>query len=278
VIASGPTAADDSTFADALAVLAAYGIDAPDAVRERLERGRDGELPETLRADDPRFERVRNVVLASGYTAADAARTAAADRGYDTVLLSSRVRGEAREAAKTHAAVAEEIVATGEPVSPPAVVVSGGETTVTVRGDGAGGPNLEFALSAAAEFAEGSLAAGGATVGRGAADGSSAGGPDRDREREREPGPAVALASVDTDGLDGSTDAAGALVARNTVDDPAAARDALARNDALPFLRSRGALVETGSTGTNVNDLRVVVVVDDGTGAGRDDGSGGGSG
>jgi hydroxypyruvate reductase len=259
VVASGPTAPDDSTYADALAVLTEYGVDAPTAVRGRLERGCDGEFRETLRADDPRFERVRNVVLASGYTAADAARTVATDRGYDTLLLSSRVRGEAREAAKTHAAVAEEIAATGDPVTAPAVVVSSGETTVSVRGDGTGGPNLEFALSAAVEFAEGPLAGRGSPV----ADGSAAG----DSESEPGPEPAVALASVDTDGRDGSTDAAGALVAGDTVDDPATARDALARNDALPYLRSRDALVVTGPTGTNVNDLRVLVVGDDDAGA-----------
>ncbi|MFC4356481.1 glycerate kinase [Halobium salinum] len=234
VIASGPTAPDDSTFADALAVLAGYGIDAPAAVRHRLERGRDGDLDETPRADDSVFERVQNVVLASGFTAVDAAREVAVERGYDALVLSSRVRGEAREAAKTHAAVAEEVVATGNPVEAPAVVLSGGEATVTVRGDGEGGPNQEFALSAGVEFAEGSLA--------------------------RAAGWEVALASVDTDGRDGASDVAGALVGLDTVDDVAGARDALARNDALPYLGSRGALLETGPTGTNVNDLRVLVV------------------
>ena len=226
-IASGPTAPDGTTFADALAVLDEHGIDAPASVRERLERGARGELAETPKAGDPAFEKAANHVLADGFTALAAAREAAEERGYGTLLLSSRVRGEAREAAKTHAAVAEEMRATGNPLDSPAVVLSGGEATVTVRGDGEGGPNQEFALSAAVELA--------GTEG-------------------------VALACVDTDGIDGATDAAGALVDGDTVDDPAGARAALADNDAYPFLDARDALLTTGATGTNVNDLRVLVV------------------
>lgn len=243
VIASGPTAPDDSTFADALDVLDRYGVDAPAAVRDRLERGATGDLEETPTAGDPAFDRVDNHVLADGFTALDAARAVAAERGYGTCILSSRVRGEAREAAKTHAAVVEEALATGNPLDPPAVVLSGGECTVTVRGGGTGGPNQEFALSAALELA-GGAAATAAT----------------DAER-------VAVAAVDTDGKDGSTEVAGALVDPGTVGaDPervAAARDALASNDALPFLDGRSALVRTGPTGTNVNDLRVLVVEDE---------------
>ncbi|WP_101297383.1 glycerate kinase type-2 family protein [Halegenticoccus soli] len=231
-IASGPTAPDDSTYADALDVLDRRGIDAPDAVRERLSRGAAGELDETPRAGDPAFDRVRNHVLADGFTALAAARRVARERGYGTCVLSSRVRGEAREAAKTHAAVGEEALATGNPVSAPAVVLAGGETTVTVRGDGEGGPNQEFALSAALELA------------------ASLRGADGD----------AALASVDTDGRDGSTDAAGALVDVDTVADAGEARGALADNDAYAYLADRGALIRTGPTGTNVNDLRVLVV------------------
>jgi hydroxypyruvate reductase len=232
VIASGPTAPDDSTYADALDVLDRYAIAAPEPVRNRLERGARGDLDETPRRADAIFERVENRILADGFTALAAARDVAADRGYATCVLSSRVRGEAREAAKVHVAVAEEMAATGNPVEPRAVVLSGGETTVTVRGDGRGGPNLEFALSGAIELSDGV------------------------------PSPArgVALASVDTDGRDGSTDAAGALVDAKTVDDPAEARAALAENDAQPYLAERAATVATGPTGTNVNDLRVLVI------------------
>ncbi|WP_224336072.1 glycerate kinase type-2 family protein [Haloprofundus halobius] len=233
VIASGPTAPDETTYADALDVLERYDIDAPEAVRTRLERGAAAELDETPRPDDPVFDRVRNVVLAGNFTSLDAARNEAEARGYDACILSSRVRGESREAAKTHVAVAEEANFTGNPVSPPAVVLSGGETTVTVRGDGTGGPNQEFALSAAIEFATAWRAS-----------------------RE------VVLGSVDTDGRDGGTDVAGAVVDAGTVDDVAAARDALADNDAFTYLDARDAIVETGPTGTNVNDLRVLVVGD----------------
>jgi hydroxypyruvate reductase len=224
VVASGPLAPDPTTYAEALDVLDRYGIDAP-AVRDHLAAGAAGEHEETPKSGDPAFDRVTTHVVASGRTAVDAAAALARERGYTPLVLSTRIRGEAREAARTQVAVAEEALASGDPVTPPAVVLSGGETTVTVTGDGDGGPNLEFALAAALEL----------------------------------PDDAV-LASVDTDGFDGSTDVAGALVDATTVDDATAARDALGRNDALGYLRDRDATVETGSTGTNVNDLRVLVV------------------
>ncbi|WP_232687453.1 glycerate kinase type-2 family protein [Halobacterium zhouii] len=247
VIASGPTAPDDSTFESALSVLDAYDADAPERVRDRLRRGADGDVSETPGVGDETFDRVTNHVLANARTALDAARDAAAERGYDAMVLSASVRGEACEAAKTHVAVAEEIVTSADPVEPPAVVLSGGETTVTLSGDGgvgsdatdgsadertesAGGPNQEFATSAAAEL-------------------DAAG---------------VVLASVDTDGIDGATDAAGAVVDADTVPDGGAdaVRTALANNDVARYLDERGALVRTGTTGTNVNDLRVLVVAE----------------
>ena len=164
-------------------------------------------------------------------------------------MLSSRTRGEAREAAKTHAAVAEECRAAGEPVEPPAVLLSAGEVTVTLGDDpGNGGPNQEFALSAAIEL-------------------DAAGGD----------GEGVAVASVDTDGIDGATDAAGALVDDRLVGDGAdgadgggsdgspdreAAATALDAHDAYPILDGAGALLRTGPTGTNVNDLRAIAVAE----------------
>ncbi|MFC7078795.1 glycerate kinase type-2 family protein [Halorussus caseinilyticus] len=273
-IASGPLSPDETTYRDALGVLDRYGIDAPAAVRERLERGRRGEVPETPKPGHPAFERVSVHVLADGMTALRAAAEVADDAGYAPLVLSSRVRGEAREAAATHAAVAEEIRATGNPVEPPAVVLSGGETTVTVRGDGEGGPNLEFALSWALEL-----------------DAGDAAGADAEASAP------VVLASVDTDGRDGGTDVAGALVDAATVGrasgesgnegepgeptdrgresadaaasadgrlSPTAARDALADNDALCPLADANCAIRTGPTGTNVNDLRVMVVADGG--------------
>ena len=227
VIASGPTAPDETDYDDALDVLDRFDLDVPKSVRTRLARGSAGDIPETPKPGDPVFERVANHVLADTFTALDAARDVAEDRGYDPLVLSSRVRGEAREAAKTHVAVAEEVLATGNPVDTPAVILSGGECTVTVRGDGEGGPNLEFCLAAGPEL------------------------PDH-----------AVLASIDSDGLDGGTDVAGAIVDSSSVG-VREAYAALASNDALPVLRDADALVDTGPTGTNVNDIRVVVVAPD---------------
>ncbi|WP_135806583.1 glycerate kinase type-2 family protein [Halorussus marinus] len=231
VVASGPVVADDSTYEDALGVLDRYDLDAPASVRDRLTAGARGEVAETPSVGDPVFERVSVHLLASARTALDAAAETAREAGYEPLILSSRVRGEAREAAKTHVAVAEESLLTGDPVAPPAVVLSGGETTVTVTGDGEGGPNLEFALSAAASI-----------------DASG-----------------VAIASLDTDGRDGGTDAAGGIVDAETVGDRLSAddaRDALADNDALAALDAADCAVRTGPTGTNVNDLRVLAIAD----------------
>ena len=225
-IASGPTAPDGTTYADALAVLDRYDVSVPAAVRDRLERGARGDLPETLGPDDAVFDRVHNYVLADGLTAVEAAANEAASLGYTPVVLSSRIRGEASEAAKTHSAIAEECRASGQPMEPPVALVSGGETTVTAPGDGVGGPNQEFALAVAVEL---------------------------DDSR-------TVFASVDTDGIDGATDTAGALVDHETVTDPGAAHRALDDHDSGPLLDECGALLSTGPTGTNVNDLRVHLV------------------
>lgn len=243
-VASGPTVPDPTTHADALAVLDRYGVDAPPAVRDRLERGARGDAPETPGPGDPAFDRASTHVLAGGRTALDAAARTARERGYRSCLLSSRIRGEAREAARSHAAVAEEAAATGDPVAPPAVVLAGGECTVTLGSDpdpdaGTGGPNAEFALSAALDLAGAAL------------------------------GDRVALAAVDTDGRDGASEAAGGLVDGTTLVDASArerARSALAGHDAAGALAALGATLRTGPTGTNVNDLRVAVIEADGDG------------
>ena len=239
VIASGPLSPDPTTYADALAVLDRYGIDAPGAATDRLDRGAAGAVAESPKPGDPAFDGVAVSVVANARTALDAAREVAAARGYEPLVLSSRVRGEAREAAKTHAAVAEQCGAVGEPVEPPAVVLAAGEVTVTLGDDpGRGGPNEEFALSAAVELADAGAA-----------------------------GDGVVVASVDTDGIDGATDAAGALIDDRLVGDGperALSRDAAAAaldaHDAHPALDEAGALLRTGPTGTNVNDLRVSVI------------------
>lgn len=227
VIGSGPTVPDTSTFADAARVLNEYDVAVPDAVRERFERGVAGDVAETPKADDSAFERVSYHVLANAWTAIDAARREARERGYTPLVVSSRVEGEAREAGRLHAAVAREAATTGNPVEPPAVVLSGGECTVTHSEgteSGVGGPNLECALAAAPRLPAG-----------------------------------AAFACVDTDGIDGSSDAAGALVDADTADE-AATRAVLREHDSGGFLADRNALVRTGKTGTNVNDLRVLVV------------------
>jgi len=225
VIASGPTAPDHSTFTDAIEILDRYAVDAPESIRRRLEDGRAGFVKETPGSDNPVFDRVTNHVLADSFTALEAASKAATELGYTPCILASGVTGEARESAKTHVAIAEESLVSGHPVEPPVVLLSGGETTVTVRGSGTGGPNQEFALSAALSGSK-----------------------------------PITVASVDTDGEDGSTDAAGGIVDDSTIDDPTKARAALDDNDAYPFLEQRSGLVMTGSTGTNVNDLRVFVI------------------
>jgi len=226
VIASGPTVPDSSTYEDAIGVLDDYAVDAPEAVRNHLRRGASGDLAETPKPGDPAFDTTSEHVLANGRVALDAASKIARERGYQPLLLSAELVGEAREVGGVHAAIAREVRETGNPVEPPAVVLSGGELTVTVRGDGEGGPNQECALAAAAS-----------------------GLPDD-----------CAFACVDTDGIDGASEFAGAVVDAETVTDSDAAQEALRENDAGGFFAGRNALLQTGTTGTNVNDLRVLVV------------------
>jgi len=222
-VASGPTAPDPTTFADALAVLERHDVAVPESVRSRLAAGAAGDHPETPAGG---VAGASNVVVANGLTALTAAADRARAAGYEPLVLSSRVRGEAREAAKSAVAVAEEVAASGHPVDPPAALLSGGEVTVASPGDAPGGPNQEFGLSGALELR----------------------------------GDGTVLAAIDTDGVDGNSDAAGALVDGGTVQDPARAREALAAHASGPYLAARDAAVRTGPTGTNVNDLRVLVV------------------
>ena len=225
VIGSGPLVADGTTYGDARAVIDDNDITVPAAVRERLTAGTNGGHEETPDTGDPVFERVTTHIIGSNMSAIAAARATAVERGYNALVLSTRLRGRARDAALAHVAVAEEIAATGNPVEPPAVVLSGGETTVRVTGGGTGGPNHEFALAAAMDLP-----------------------------------PEAVLAAVDTDGIDGATDAAGALVDSTVVTDRGAARQALDENNSHPYLADCDAVIRTGPTGTNVNDLRVLVV------------------
>ena len=232
-IASGPTVPDTSSFADCLRVVERYELKEkiPPRVRAFLEAGARGEVEETPKAGDPIFQNVRNVIVGNNRMALEAARLKAEGLGYNTLLLSNRMEGEAKVVAAAHAAIAKEIITTGNPVGQPACVLSGGETTVTVLGKGLGGRNQEFALAAAA-----------------AIDGAEG----------------VVILSGGTDGTDGPTDAAGGIVDGTTLqrgrDQGLDAADFLRRNDSNAFLSAVGDLLVTGPTLTNVMDLRLVLI------------------
>jgi glycerate 2-kinase len=228
VIGSGPTAPDSSTFAGAIQILERYGIfdRAPAAVRDRLERGARGELEETPKPGDPLFRRVRNTVVGSNRLALDAAAREARRRGFRTLVLSSEIQGETRDIARMHAAIAREMVSSGQPLKPPACVVSGGETTVTLKGGGKGGRNQEFVLAAALDIA-------------GLRD--------------------IVIFSAGTDGTDGPTDAAGAIADGYTLERGPDARRFLDGNDSYHYFEPLGDLVMTGPTNTNVADVRLIL-------------------
>jgi len=233
VIASGPFVPDSSTFEDAWKILEKYGLkEVSPAIRAYLEEGVEGRVPETPKEGDPAFERVHNLIIGSNILALQAAEEKAGTLGYNTLILSSMIEGETREVARVHTGIAREMMKTGRPIPCPGCVISGGETTVTVRGKGLGGRNQEFCLAAALELK---------------------GLPSR-----------VAVLSGGTDGDDGPTRAAGAIVDPLTVrrgeEAGMAASDFLADNDAYHFFEKTGDLLITGPTGTNVMDVRLVLV------------------
>lgn len=231
-IASGPFAPDPSTYGQALGVLARYGLSqqAPGAIVSHLQRGAAGALPETPKTGEAVFRRVHHHLVATNRLALEAAAAEAEHLGFHTLVLSSVIQGEARELARVWAALLKEEAATGAPLPRPACLLAGGETTVTLRGKGKGGRNTELALAAAIELA----------------------GLKR-----------VALLSGATDGTDGPTDAAGAVVDGATCEraerlglDP---RGSLAENDSYTFFERLGELLVTGPTLTNVMDLQVML-------------------
>ncbi|MBT8395614.1 MAG: glycerate kinase [Gemmatimonadetes bacterium] len=232
-IASGPTVPDRSTFYDSLRILSRYNLSEaiPQAALRHLEAGARGEIPETPKAMDPAFEKAQNVVVGSNAMAVRAAREKARELGYNPLILSSYVEGETREVARVHAAIAKEVLGSGNPVPPPACIISGGETTVTMQGGGKGGRNQEFALASALEIE----------------------GLNR-----------VLIMSVGTDGTDGLTDAAGAFALGDTVERGQSkgldAESHLAVNDSYNFFEPLDDLIITGPTLTNVMDLRLVLV------------------
>jgi len=237
-IASGITAPDPTRYEDALALLARYRVldQIPASVRRALEEGQAGRRPETPKAGDPHFQRTHNLILGSNHQAVLAARTRARELGYATLALTSRLEGEAREAGRFLMAIAEDMRDRRLPLEAPACLLCGGETTVTLRGDGKGGRNQEMALAALARV---------------------------EQEPERMAG--ITFLSAGTDGNDGPTDAAGAfasseLLARAASRGLSAARF-LERNDSYAYFREIDGLLVTGPTNTNVCDIQIVLVV-----------------
>jgi glycerate 2-kinase len=233
VIGSGPTVPDLSTFEEAWEILKKYDLPnkiAP-SIQEHLRLGREGRVKETPKPGDVVFEKVYNSLIGTNILALRSAEEEATSLGFNTLILSSSIVGETREAARFHTAIAKEVISSGNPIPKPACILSGGETTVTIRGNGLGGRNQEFALAGALEISE----------------------------IEK-----IVLLSGGTDGTDGPTDASGAVADHTTVRraksmglDPKAH---LQNNDAYPFFQKLGDLLMTGPTHTNVMDVRILLV------------------
>ncbi len=227
VIASGPTVADPTSVADALAILEKYRIDGPSAVLDHLRRGAD----ETPKPGDRRLARSEVRLIATPQQSLEAAAAVAHAAGFAPLILSDSIEGEARDVAMVHAAIARHCANHAQPIAPPCAILSGGETTVTVRGKGRGGRNAEFLLALAVAF-----------------DGEAG----------------IDALAADTDGIDGTEDNAGAVIGPDTLRRAAkcglSAKKLLADNDGYSFFSALGDLVVTGPTLTNVNDFRAILV------------------
>ena len=226
-IASGPTVADPTTSADALGIVRRYGIELPPAVRELLESGRG----ESVKPGDPRLARATARTIATPQMALEAAAKVGREAGYAVHILGDAIEGEARDVGKVLAAITQQVVQHGQPFQAPCILLSGGETTVTVRGGGRGGRNVEFLLSLAI-----------------ALDGQ----------------PGVYGLAGDTDGVDGQEEIAGARFSPDTLarawDQGFSPKDVLQANDAHTFFTALGDSVVTGPTLTNVNDFRAILI------------------
>jgi glycerate 2-kinase len=227
VIASGPTLPDATSCAQALAVLKKYNIDVPANIQQHLESG-EGETP---KPGDARFARNTHHIIATAQDALEAAAATARAAGITPYILSNGIEGEARDVAIVHAAIARQVVKHGQPFNKPCVLISGGETTVTVRGNGRGGRNAEFLLSLAVAL---------------------------------EATPNIHAIACDTDGIDGSEDNAGALYSPDSIARAEAlklsAKRMLENNDGYGFFSAIDDLVVTGPTRTNVNDFRAILI------------------
>ncbi|MBT8339207.1 MAG: glycerate kinase [Desulfatitalea sp.] len=233
VIASGPTVPDPSTFGECQEIIRRYGIASrlPQRIRQHIDRGATGRIDETPKHYRQLGDHIHNLIIGSNRQALGACRHEAKRRGYAPLMLSSRLTGETRVVAGVHAAIAREILGTGQPLSPPACLLSGGETTVTLNGNGRGGRNQEFALAAALQI---------------------------------HACPCIVMLSAGTDGTDGPTDAAGAFsdhtTCRRAADAGLDIHRHLSNNDAYPFFQGLNDLLITGPTGTNVMDIHIVLV------------------
>ncbi len=234
VIASGPTVPDTSSFEECLEIVKRYELAGklPASVMKRIEGGAKGAVPETPKEGEEVFERVQNEIVGNSLSAVLAASRKAESLGYSPLVLSTRIEGETREVAHVHAAIFREVLATGFPLKPPACILSGGETTVTLKGKGKGGRNQEFSLAVALHIQ----------------------GEDR-----------IFFLSGGTDGTDGPTDAAGAFADGTTVERARGlnmdALQTLDANDSYPLFDALGDLLITGPTNTNVMDLRICLIV-----------------
>jgi glycerate-2-kinase len=230
-IASGPTAPDGTTFAEAIQILKKYGINdkVPGSIARHLEEGARGKIPDTLKPGDPAFKRVLNVIVTCNFTALEAAAKKALELYYRPLILGSCIIGESREAGLLFSGIAKECLKSGNPVEPPAAIISGGETTVTVRGKGKGGRNQELVLGFLRNYT-----------------------------------PGVTAISVDTDGIDGNSDACGAIADEGTLERAEqmglSIDEALKDNASYDFFKALDDLIYTGPTGTNVSDLRIMLV------------------
>lgn len=232
-IASGPFVPDQTTFEDMALVLARYKLmkKVPSSVRTHLKKGLTGLIEETPKPGDPAFAKVTNMIIGSNYLSLLAAEDKAKGLGYRPLLLSSSIEGETREVARMHVAIGREVLASQHPLKAPACLISGGETSVTLTGQGKGGRNQEFALAAALDMA----------------------GLDH-----------MLVFSAGTDGTDGPTDVAGAMVDGNSLARAAglglSGKKHLYEHNAYPFFKKLGDHVDTGPTLTNVMDVRLVLI------------------
>jgi len=233
-IASGPTAPDTTSFSDALAIIQKYGVQIPERVLERLERGAHGRIPDTPKPGDAVFQRVENHIIANNRLLVDTAAEKARELKFNTMILAAEIEGEAKEVGGIFAAMAREVGTKSNPIRTPACILAAGETTVSVRGTGSGGRNQEMALAWAIAMAARSS-----------------------------PAP-TCFASVATDGTDGPTTAAGGIVDQSTcargIELGLTPAKFLAANDSYHFLEATGDLIVTGPTQTNLMDLQILLV------------------